>query len=179
MPAVEPDIFAAAICKLEDVEIDYNNLSFDQISALFTKMTSYQHCLKSLIVSYDKRLKSINESVVTQALMTLRSFQCSDLPQRYFKHFIENVKITPGVKTRYATTNWESRKKHQRMLEDALAENVHINFIPNRTAFEETEYETEDLEDDDYDRVEEMENIELSEENINDLNHFMMMQMIV
>ena len=117
---------------------------------------------------------------MTQALMTLRSIQFNDLPQRYFNHFIENVKVTPSVKTRYWESNWESRRKHQRMLEDALAKNVHINFIPNRTACEETEYDTdtEDQAYDDYDRVEDMENIELSEENINDLNHFMMMQMI-
>lgn len=68
------------------------------------------------------------------------------------------------------------------MLEDALEQNVHINFIPNRTAFEETDYDTEEDQTDhdyeDYDRTEAMENIQLSEENINDLNYFMMMRMI-
>ena len=181
LPAVEPDIFATAICKLVHVEVDYNNLSFDQMSALFTKMTIFQHCLRSLTVSYDKRLKTLSESVVTQALVTVKSIQFHDLPQRYFNHFIENVKVTLGVKTRYVMTNWELRRIHQRMLEDALTQNVHINFIPRRmaTEIEETEYETEDQQtNDDYDRVEQMENIQLSEENINDLTQMMVMQMM-
>ena len=180
LPAVDPDIFATAICKLVYVEVDYNNLSFDQIITLFTKMTIFPHCLLSLTVSYDKRLKTLSESVVTQALVTLKSFQFHDLPQRYFHHFIEHVKVTPGVKTRYIMTNWELRRRQQRMLEDALTQNVDINFIPNRTsAFEDTENETENQQtNDDYDRVEQMENIQLSEENINDLNQMMMMQMM-
>ena len=172
-------MFATAICKLEDVEVDYNNLSIDQMSALFTKMAIYKHCLKSLIISYDKRLKSLNESVVTEALMTLRSIEFHDLPQRFFNHFIANVKVSPGVKTRYVTTTWESRRKHQRMLEDALAENVHVNFIPIRTVLEETECDTEEDQPDedyeDYDRVEEMEKDLLSEEDINDFNNYCMM----
>ena len=179
LPAVEPDIFATAICKLERAEVEFNNLSFDQMKALFTKMTIFQHCLRSLTVSYDKRLKTLSESLVTQALLTLRSVQFTDLPQRYFHHFIEKAKVTPDVKTRHVTLNWESRRRHQRMLEDALTQNAHINFIPNRTAIEEMEYYTEeDLTDDEVDRVERMENIQLSEENIEDSNQMMMMQML-
>ena len=65
------------------------------------------------------------------------------------------------------------------MLEDALTQNAHINYISNRTAIEESEYYTEeDLTDDEVDRVERMENIQLSEENIEDLNQMMMMQML-
>jgi len=173
LPAVEPDVFATAICKLENVEVDYNNLSFDQMSALFNKMTIDQHCLNSLIVSYDKRLKSLSESVITQALMTLKHIQFHGLPQRYFNHFIENVKVKPVVKTRFIETNFELRMREIRMLEDALAQNVHINFIPSRTGLEEEarECETEEQEqtDDDFDHVHAMENIQLSEENINDL----------
>ena len=75
LPAVEPDVFATAICKLENVEVDYNNLSFDQMDALFSKMTLDQHSLKSLIVSYDKSLKDLSEAVVTQALMTLKHIE--------------------------------------------------------------------------------------------------------
>ena len=103
LPAVEPDVFATAICKLENVEVDYNNLSFDQMDALFSKMTLDQHSLKSLTVSYDKSLKDLNEVVVTQALITLQHIEFHDLPQRYFKHFIEKVKVTPGTKNKIHT----------------------------------------------------------------------------
>ena len=180
LSAVEPDVFATAICKLENVEVDYNNLSFDQMDALFSKMTLDQHYLKSLIVSYDKSLKGLSESVVTQALITLKHIEFNDLPQRYFNHFIKNVKVKPGVKTRFITTNFETRMRQQKMLEDALAQNVHINFIPSHTGSEEEarDCETEEQTDDDFDRVHEMENIQLSEENMNELAQIMMMRMM-
>ena len=90
------------------------------------------------------------------------------------------MKVKPGVKTRILTTNFESRMRQQRMLEDALAQNVHINFIPSHTGSEEEarECDTEEQTDDDFDRVHEMENIQLSEENMNDLAQIMMMRMM-
>ena len=132
LPAVDPEIFASAICKLKEVDVQYNNLSYGQLSALFMKMMIYQHSLETLVLSYNMNVRLISESVVTQALLTVKSIEFFDLGPRHFKHFIEKAKVTPCTKTRYIQIRHGSMS-HQRRLEAALAQNERIRFKPHRT----------------------------------------------
>ena len=132
LPQVEPEIFATAVCKLEEIDVQYNNLSVDQMITLFTKMKQSQHCLKKLVVSYAKRFQTMSDSVVSQALLTVKDIEFRDLSAKYFNHFIEQVKVTPSVKTRYIQIEYGTMR-YQRMLEGALTQNEHIRFTPHRT----------------------------------------------
>ena len=158
LPQVEPETFATAVCKLEEVDVQYNNLSLDQMNTLFTKMMQNKHCLKKLVVSYAKRFQTMSDSVVSEALLTVKDIEFWDLSAKYFNHFIEQIKVTPSVKTRYIQIE-HGTMRYQRMLEAALTQNEVIRFTPHRTHpqmvgwREPTENEMVNR---DYDRVREM-----------------------
>ena len=159
LPQVEPEIFATAVCKLEEIDVQYNNLSVDQMITLFTKMKQSQHCLKKLVVSYAKRFQTMSDSLLSQALLTIKDIEFWDLSSKYFNHFIEQVKVTPSVKTRYIQVE-HGTMRYQRMLERALTQNKHIRFTPHRTHPQMVGWRepTEEMDNhpDDYDRGREM-----------------------
>ena len=178
LPEVAPEVFARAVCKLEEVDVQYNNLSFEQMKTLFEKMTSNQHCLERLVVSYDKRLRNMNESLVSKALLTVKDVGFYDLPAKILKHLMETAKVEPAAKTRYITVD-TGTMRYQRMLEAALAQNENIRFKPHRTHpgmvgwREPTDYEME-ISPEDYDRVREMDierNNQMNDEILVSLTH--------
>lgn len=149
---VHPKIFAKAICNLKEADVQYNNLSYDQMNALFERMIENQHCLETLAMSYKKQketetqkirreclrydddqpIQHIDEALISKALLTVKDIEFQNLSARYLHHFIESIKVAKNVKTRYLVTHYGS-KRCQRMLEEALAQNEHINYAPHRT----------------------------------------------
>ena len=174
LPQVEPETFATAVCKLEEIDVQYNNLSLDQMNTLFTKMMQNKHCLKKLVVSYAKRFQTMSDSVVSEALLTVKDIEFWDLSAKYFNHFIEQIKVTPSVKTRYIQIE-HGTMRYQRMLEAALTQNEVIRFTPHRTHpqmvgwREPTENEMVNR---DYDRVREI-NTEIEKQENEEILHAM------
>ena len=116
----------------------------------------------------------MSDSVVSQALLTVKDIEFRDLSARYFNNFIEQVKVTPSVKTRYIQIEYGTMR-YQRMLEGALTQNEHIRFTPHRTHpqmvgwREPTENEMVNR---DYDRVREI-NTEIEKQENEEILHAM------
>ena len=136
--AVEPGVFAQAVCKLQEVNLTSNKITREQLKTLFQSIILKQSNLEVIELSFDesemdgKRREafSMMKGLFAEALKTVKDVTFEDLPSDYFDHFIDVARKDPDFKTRYITTSF-GINKHQKELENALSENPNLQFSPH------------------------------------------------
>ena len=124
---IKPVIFAKAVSKLEEVCLQDCNLTSEQLKLMFQDLILKTSSIEVLSLTFENGEANIDKEFIGKALMNVKDVEYEDMDPTYFDTFIDLVKHTPDVKTRYISVDPDINT-HQERLVKALLENPHIEF---------------------------------------------------